>query len=184
MGRLVRVPKPSTADRANAEAADVHRPARTPDNYLERIAKYFPGEVLAFFIVINAILEQAMRTGGADAAMAGLAVKTVALGALAVSVVMVPLFVWYVREEGDAWLTNAAVSTLLFPFWAYALGAAAFSSMWDGNLAVILVVTATALSGLVLPPLRGLRRQPQTKAAMPTLAVAPRTERPQLDLIT
>jgi hypothetical protein len=208
MGRLVRrLSKPADMDAATAGAAQALPPSRAgqraPDNYLERIAKYFPGEVLAFFIVINAILQQAMRAGGETATMAGLPVMTVAQGALAFAVVLVPLFVWYVREEGDAWLTNAVVSTLLFPFWAYALGAAAFSTMWDGNLAAILLVTATVLSGLVLParkasadplpsavPTRTERPQldlvPPTPAAMaaPEQTIALRTERPQLDLIT
>ena len=34
--------------------------------------------------------------------------------------ILVPLFVWYVREKGDAWVINAVVSTVAFPFWAYA----------------------------------------------------------------
>ncbi len=209
MGRLVRLPRQASMDTGAApgqsRADRRSEPARAPDNYLERTAKYLPGEVLAFFIIINAILQQAMQTGGASATMAGLPVTTVAQGALAVGIVLVPLFVWYVREEGDAWVTNALVSTLLFPFWAYALGAAAFNTMWDGNLAAILLVTATVLSGLVMPrqqravaqavqqpPARTERPQldlvaptPAAFAAQePPPAVPIRTERPQLDLIT
>jgi hypothetical protein len=92
--------------------------AEAPETYLERIAKYVPAEVLAFFMFINAILEQAEKTGGKGAAMAGLPVTT---GALAVGLLLTPLFVWYVRQEGDAWITNAVVSTAAFPFWAYVL---------------------------------------------------------------
>ncbi len=58
--------------------------------------------MLAFFIVINAVLAQAAKAGGAEATMAGLPVATVDWGALVVSVVLVPPFVWYVREQGDA----------------------------------------------------------------------------------
>ena len=47
------------------------RTAEPGDTYLERMVKYVPGEVLAFFMLINAILDQAMKSGGADAAMAG-----------------------------------------------------------------------------------------------------------------
>jgi hypothetical protein len=57
-----------------------------------------------------------VKTGGKSAAMAGVPVTTVAQGALVVGLLLTPLFVWYVREEGDAWLTNAFVSTLAFPF--------------------------------------------------------------------
>jgi len=65
--------------------------------------------------------------------------------------ILTPLFCWYVREEGDAWITNAVVSTIAFPFWAYLMGAVAFANVHDGNLAVILVATFTAVSGLVSP---------------------------------
>ncbi len=65
--------------------------------------------------------------------------------------ILTPLFCWYVREDGDAWMVNAVVSTIAFPFWAYLMGAVAFASIHDGNLAVILVLTFTVVSGLVSP---------------------------------
>ena len=102
-------------------------------------------------MLINAILDQAMKAGGPDAAMAGLPIGTIAAGALLVGLILTPLFCWYVREEGDAWVTNAAVSTLAFPFWAYLMGAVAFANIHDGNLAVIVVATFTVISGLVSP---------------------------------
>ena len=123
--------------------------APASDSYLERIAKYVPGEVLAFFIVINAILNQAVQTGGKGALMAGIPVMTVAQASFLVCLLLVPLFVWYVREKGDAWVINAVVSTLAFPFWAYALGATAFTDHWDGNLAAITLATFTVVSGLI-----------------------------------
>jgi hypothetical protein len=186
MGRLVRVPKRANADLSIAGLEDVlpsglgaGEGSSTPlaDNYLERVAKYVPGEVLAFFIFINAILEQAVRTGGKTAMMAGVPVTTVAFGAVVIGVVLTPLFVWYVREDGDAWFTNAVVSTLGFPFWAYALGAAAFTDYWDGNLAVILLATFTVVSGLVAP------RAPKPKRREVKQHIPQRTERPHLDLI-
>ena len=112
MSRLVRVPKRASDDLAIAGLEDMlphgrgggedQQIATETDNYLERIAKYVPGEVLAFFIFINIILEQAVKTGGKSAAMAGVPVTTVAQGALVVGLLLTPLFVWYVREEGDA----------------------------------------------------------------------------------
>src|SRR5262245_6933847 len=138
MSRLVRVPKQANDDLAIAGQQDMRprglgagapQAAPAADNYLERIAKYVPGEVLAFFVFINVILEQAVKSGGKAAAMAGVPVSTVAVGALLVGLVLTPLFVWYVREEDDAWITNACVSTLAFPFWAYALGAVVVSGL-------------------------------------------------------
>src|SRR6266849_1133679 len=129
MSRLVRVPQRANDDLAIEGLEHVLGPGvgssegavQAGDSYLERIAKYVPAEVLAFFIFINVILEQAVKTGGKSAMMSGVPVTTVAQGALVLGIVLTPLFIWYVREEGDAWLTNAFVSTLAFSFWAYAL---------------------------------------------------------------
>jgi len=187
MSRLVRIPRAPEQDLGIAGLEDV-LPGGLPqagadaqpaaDNYVERVAKYVPGEVLAFFIVVNAILNQAVQTGGKGAMMAGIPVMTVAQGVLIVSMVLVPLFVWYVREKGDAWVVNALVSTLAFPFWAYALGATAFVEHWDGNLAAIMLATFTIVSGLISPRVRKPKPREQRAAHAP-----PRTERPQLDLV-
>jgi hypothetical protein len=164
MGRLVRVPKVVNADLSIAGVVEgmMHpggglqphvQTTVIADTYLERLGKYVPAEVLAFSIFINAILDQAMKSGGSAATMGGLPITKVGMVALAVGMVMTPIYVWYVREEGDAWLTNAVMSTLAFPFWAYALGAVAFTDFRDGNLAAILLASFTVFSGLVTPRL-------------------------------
>jgi len=137
------------------------------DNYLERMVKYVPGEVIGFSMLINAILDQAQKAGGPNAAMAGLPISLIATGALIVGVILTPLFCWYVREDGDAWITNAVVSTVAFPFWAYLMGAVAFANVHDGNLAVILVATFTAVSGLVSPAPRRPKLAARQEAAPP-----------------
>jgi len=159
MGRLVRKPQIADFDAQLFEDGDLSSDGvATPithgepaDTYLERMVKYVPGEVLAFFMLVNAILDQAMKSGGPDAAMAGVPVPVIAFGALIVACALTPLFCWYVRQEGDAWIVNAAVSTVAFPFWAYLMGAVAFASHHDGNLAAILVMSFTVMSGLIAP---------------------------------
>ena len=174
MGRLVRIPRraSSPVDPAIAGVLDgvLGMSGELPpyavieqDTYLERIAKYVPAEVLAFSVFINAILDQAMKTGGKDALMGGLPVMTIALIALAAGTLVAPFFVWYVREEGDAWFTNALVSFLAYPFWSYALGAVAFSEYRDGNLAAMLLATFTVMSGLIKPRVRKPRRAKQAR---------------------
>ena len=183
MGRLVRVPRPATsADLPGMEnflAPASGHGVQVADNYLERVTKYVPFEVIAFFIFINAILSQAMKSGPA-AMMAGFPVATIAVGALVVAMVLTPLFIWYVREDGDAWFTNAVVSTLAFPFWAYALGAVAFAGYHDGNLAAILLATFTVVSGLIAPR---ARREKKAAAAAVQPPATRESERPQLDLV-
>src|ERR1700721_314301 len=150
MGRLVRKPVVPDLDLQIAglegvlqsDIAGMQLAAAVPgDNYVERMIKYIPGEVIGFSMLINAILDQAQKAGGPGAAMAG----------LPIGCILTPLFCWYVREDGDAWMVNAVVSTIAFPFWAYLMGAVAFAGIHDGNFAAILVLTFTVISGLISP---------------------------------
>ena len=172
MGRLVRKPRVPDLDMQiaglegvmPADIAGIQLAGAQPgDDYLQRMAKYVPAEIVGFSMLINSILDQAMKSGGKTAAMAGFPVPTIAAGALLVALVLTPMFCWYVREDGDAWIVNAVVSTFAFPFWAYLMGAVALADIHDGNLAVILVLTFTVVSGLISP--RAIRpkrkRKPQ-----------------------
>ena len=190
MGRLVRKPQvPDLESQAAAlkpaefgTAGPVAVKAEPGDGYLERMVKYVPAEIIAFSMIINAILEQAMKSGGGHAAMAGVPVPVIATVALIVACLLTPLFCWYVRQDGDAWVTNAVVSTIALPFWAYLMGAVAFAPFHDGNLAAILVMSFTVVSGLVAPradkPKR--REQPQEVIAPDRLPEVTATERPRL----
>jgi hypothetical protein len=158
MGRLVRKPKLAEAEPQGSDFGGMFqtraRPAATAsagDDYLTRMVKYIPAEIIGCSMLVNSILAQAMVAGGGTATMAGFSVTSIAVGALLVGLILTPLFCWYVREDGDAWLTNAIVSTIAFPFWAYLMGAVAFDKFHDGNLAAILILTFTGVSGLVAP---------------------------------
>jgi hypothetical protein len=159
MSRLVRkpqVPEEQISDLERVLRSDLDGiavPNTDPgDNYFVRLAKYVPGEVLAFFMLINAILDQAIKSSSGNATMAGIPVSMVAAGAVIGSCfVLTPMFCWYVREDGDAWIVNAIVSTIAFPFWAYLMGAVAFANHHDGDLAAILVLTFTVVSGVISP---------------------------------
>jgi len=141
--------------------------AEPGDNYLERMVKYVPAEIVAGSMLVNSILDQAMKSAGQNATMAGLPVTTIADGALILGLLLTPLFCCYVREDGDAWIVNALVSTIAFPFWAYLMGAVAFANHHDGNLAAILVLIFTAVSGLVSPRARKPKRQREQAEAAP-----------------
>ncbi len=184
MGRLVRKPQIPDLDLQIAGLEGVLQSgisgiggmqvagAQPGDNYLERMAKYVPAEIIAFSMVINSILDQAMKTGGKNAVMAGFPVTSIATGALVLALVLTPLFCWYVREDGDAWVINAFVSTIAFPFWAYLMGAVAFAEHHDGNLAAIAVLTFTVVSGLISPRARRPKRRKQQQE--PAAKEAPR----------
>lgn len=176
MGRLVRKPQVPDLDMQIAGLEGVLQSgiagvpmahAVAGDNYLERMVKYVPAEIIAGSMLINAILDQAMKLGGPNASMAGFPVSSIAVGALILGVILTPLFCWYVREDGDAWLINAFVSTIAFPFWAYLMGAVAFANHHDGNLAAILVLTFTAISGLVAPRASRPKQRVERQEGMP-----------------
>jgi len=174
MSRLVRVPKEIPSIDGSAATGPDGEPLSfyLGDSYLERIAKYVPAEMLAFSIFINAILDQAMKSGGKLTAMAGVPVVTIATIALVACMICTPLFVWYVRQKGDAWFTNAVVSFFAFPVWSYAIGNVAFYDYRDGNLAAILLVSFSLLSGLVAPRARPPKRQ-EKQAGVPTRGSGP-----------
>jgi hypothetical protein len=192
MGRLVRKPQVPDFDSQVAGLNGVQSglagrqmvKADPGDGYLELMVKYVPAEIIAFSMVINAILEQAMKSGGDHAAMAGVPVPVIAAVALVVACLLTPLFCWYVRQDGDAWVTNAV----------YLMGAVAFAPYHDGNLAAILVMSFTVVSGLVAPRADKpkLREQPQevaTPERLPAVAAPERlpevaaTERPRLVVV-
>jgi hypothetical protein len=173
MGRLVRKPKlPEAAPEQTSDfggmfqsrAQPVAAAAAPGDDYLTRLVKYIPAEIVGGSMLVNAILGQAEAAGNGTATMAGLSVTTIAVGALLIGLVLTPLFCWYVREDGDAWVVNAIVSTVAFPFWAYLMGAVAFAKFHDGDLAVILILTFTAVSGLVAPIADQPKQQEQVSA--------------------
>lgn len=173
MGRLVRKPKAPEAEPEQASdfpgifqsRARVVAPADPGDDYLTRMVKYIPAEIVGCSMLVNAILAQAMASSGGTASMAGFAVTTIAIGAFLVGLILTPLFCWYVHEDGDAWVVNAVVSTIAFPFWCYLMGAVAFASFHDGNLAAILILTVTAVSGLVTPMPDNPKREEQQSAS-------------------
>lgn len=184
MGRLVKVPRKVQADLSIAGVVEgmLHHGAGAQpqtmiigDSYLERLGKYVPAEILAFSIFVNSILDQAMRSGGKSAMMGGLPITTISAVGIVFGMIMTPVYVWYIREDGDAWVTNAVMSTLSFPFWCYALGAVAFNDVRDGNLAAILLASFTVFSGLVTPP---MTRQKQLAKTVVMPSEGPRLVEP------
>jgi hypothetical protein len=106
------------------------------DANLERMIEYVPAEIIAFSMVINAILEQAMKSGDGHGRRAGPGHRRRRIDRC-------------LRVDA-AWVTNAVISAIALPFWAYLMGAVAFT-YHDGNLAAILAMSFTVVSGLVPP---------------------------------
>ncbi|WP_448956226.1 hypothetical protein [Labrys neptuniae] len=158
MGRLVRpapLPRQSGGLEGVLESGADEAPEQGGDNYLQRVAKYIPAEIIAFCIFANGILKQAMTSAGKDEAlMAGFRVQSIGLAIFLLAWILTPVYLWRLRQPGDGWKTNAALAFALFPVWNYAtegVGLTAYLK-FDGNFASILLGTATLISGLVQPP--------------------------------
>ena len=147
------------------------------DGYLDRVAKYVPAEVVAFFIFVNSILVNAVEKPAAKALtdavaadskdipgqvraaiykieMAGISVWTISWAVLFIALAMTPVYLKSVSDAADnaeAPGANIVMSMLAFPFWAYAVDALAFRPWHDGALASIMLATFTLISGAVRP---------------------------------
>ena len=162
MSRLVRSPVPVVpppvplgAAGAGQGAPPAAPPAKpTADTYLDRVAKYVPAEVVGFYLFVNNVIDQAVKSAptGTAPTMATLPIGWIAWGTFLAGLAATPLYIAYVKEKGDAWITNAFVSTLAFPIWAYAMNGVVFGATRDGNFASILLATFTLASGLITPP--------------------------------
>lgn len=99
-GETVRVPAAVSVDLP----ADVH-----PDTYLTRLMKYLPGEVVALYIALDAILRSVQQT-------------SVALH-WTVFVLCVAATYWYLwRVAKVSKQTQLAISVAAFCVWVFALG--------------------------------------------------------------
>lgn len=183
MGRIVRSGAPATSTdpaipvgSAKAQSGDAGVGANTQaggnagDGYLDRVAKYVPAEIVAFFIFVNGILSDSvdkiiskadaekypvqLESALQSATMAGINVWWISLVMFVIGLLLTPLYFMAVQKPEDkqehVWI-NVSVSMLAFPFWAYAIDAVVFRPWHDGALASIALATFTIVSGAIKP---------------------------------
>jgi len=129
------------------------------DTYLERVAKYVPAEIVAFFIFASSILKQshadllARNAKPEEFVMAGISLDKIGIAVFLLALVCVPIYLWRQAEPGDSPFLNAAMATALFPIWGYAVEGVGVTHWlpFDGHLASIVLGAASLLSGLVGP---------------------------------
>lgn len=127
----------------NDESEDRSRvEIRQPDDYLSKVAKLIPVEIVATFITIDSALSVA-----ADNTPMWLY-----WGATVVLAILCPLYMiraTRVEGLGIAW-SQVAVSTLAFPIWVYAIGGPFEVSMGDQYNQLVTVVLIPLFS-LITP---------------------------------
>lgn len=159
MGRLVRPTRIVVAHQPTGGVESIvgtdGAPAETVvrnqgDTYLERVGKYVPAELVAFYIFANSILKQSLQPPGT---MAGYSVTKIGVIVFFAAWLFTPIYLWRLRNPGDAVATNIFAASLLFPLWAYAVegvGPMQFVP-FDGHLASIVLGAASLGSGLLAP---------------------------------
>jgi len=143
MSRLVRARQSETHRRV---ARDEDR-----DTYLERIAKYIPGEILAAYIFLLGITAAASPTN-----------RLWIVGGISLfCLVLTPFYLARMAKKDEPKSLHLALGTLAFPIWAYAIAGAqgAFVikgfDLYDSIIASVLLVAFSLLTGLFEPVKKG-----------------------------
>jgi 4-amino-4-deoxy-L-arabinose transferase-like glycosyltransferase len=167
MGRLVEAPRrvqsQTGSHRENAPGGGPRTDTTASgDNFIDRVVKYIPGEILATYITLD-------RFVAPDAKALRMAVDNGTAKVLSnreffdlhlpdvlfyVLLVLTPFYIWWyaaVLDVGKPWRRQALVATVAFAIWAYALGGGYFSinGFFVEKYAAILVAIFTILSGFV-----------------------------------
>jgi hypothetical protein len=118
------------------------------DNYLSRVAKYVPGEIVATYLSLIGFMKNVDPKD--DAKLPTLWVM------LVVCFLLAPVYFWKMTEKGQPKLRHILVSSGAFLVWAYALGGVFESMEWHKPwLASVVLALYTLLAGLVPPPKEG-----------------------------
>ncbi|REK18429.1 MAG: hypothetical protein DWQ37_04150 [Planctomycetota bacterium] len=133
---------PASAEFAQAPAA------KPGSDRLERVAKYIPGEIIAFYILALGILNSVDEGDGLR--------TPVAWGCLALGTLATPSYVYRLASKWDrATFVNAATSTVAFGVWAYNLGGIfTYQGWYVPWLGSILIGAFTVVSAFIELPQR------------------------------
>jgi hypothetical protein len=113
--------------------------------YLERVAKYVPAEIIAAYLTLLPIVA---GTTDEDTTMRTRLYFIILVG----SVVLTPLYFRFMANATQPKRLQMLVSTIAFVIWAYSLGGwFADQDIYHEGVAAILLVFFTLISGLVAP---------------------------------
>ncbi len=137
MGRLVE-PRPDPA----LVQAD---PNQGVKDYLERVAKYVPGEILAAYLTITPVLIGTTEAGSGTRFF----LQLVAFLAL---LFLTPLYFRFMARPGQPKRLQMGISTLGFAVWAYSQGGIFTTiGLYHPGAAALFLILFSLSSGLVAP---------------------------------
>lgn len=115
--------------------------------YLERVAKYVPSEIVAGYVTINGIIP------GAPIGTQ----KYLTFGNFFLCWILTPFYLYKMANRGEPRAKHMAVSTVAFLVWAYAvvgqmgIFGSAYLNWYNVALATIALVVFTLVSGAFVP---------------------------------
>jgi hypothetical protein len=116
------------------------------DDYLTRIAKYVPTEIVAAYVFLNGLLISA------SAAQLPGERWLWYLAAFVLCWVLTPLYLLRrAAPVAQPRRMQVVLSTVAFPIWAYAVGGGLFVTVASGVVASVLLVVFSLVSGLFEP---------------------------------
>jgi hypothetical protein len=137
---------PAAANQAAADQTDT-------DDYTTRIVKYIPAEVVAFYLAADKLFAKA--TDVVNANIADIFVRDhlryFSIAVFVIALVGTPLYIRQQATDDSPWRVQAALSTLAFLIWAYAVQGQIFASVYSSAIAAFLVLVFTFASGFVKP---------------------------------
>jgi hypothetical protein len=123
------------------------------DDYATRMVKYIPAEVVAFYLAADKLFAQ-----GAETVKANIANTFVtnhlfyfSVAVFVLGLVGTPIYLRQQATDDGPWQVQAAVSTVAFVIWAYAVQGQMFIPVYSSAIAAFLVLVFTFASGFVKP---------------------------------
>lgn len=130
---------------------------RDGDEYIDRVAKYVPVEVLAGYLALTRLFKPEEGYFISRGSATAVAEDWVWHGAFfLISWLLTPLYVWTVKRTGDDWIRHALVSSVAFPIWAFAMRGpivAHYEDKWalPAFFGAALLILFSMTAGLIQP---------------------------------
>lgn len=179
MGRLVQstriIERPvSAGTQESVGGRSVARVEVAGDQFAERIVKYIPAEVVTAYVSLENMFDLKSKViSTRESVAAGISnlgttappdvitanVGRISMLVFVLGVICTPLYIWQQgRASNSPWATHAAVATLAFVVWAYAIGGSfflqsfpGFAALYNGQIAAAGLIIFTLLSGAIKP---------------------------------
>src|SRR5215216_2441829 len=141
MGRTI-ITAQDLADRGGRPTVSAAAAARPPDDFLDRLIKYIPADVIAAYLTIDNILKGGLKDPQR--------LPTYLWAVFAILLILTPLYLW--RVAGVTKWEQIGLSAVAFAVWVFALGGP-FTQLdvYDPILAAVILPLASLVIAIFQP---------------------------------